>query len=230
MTDLLEGNNPYTQGGQNNSPETIPLDQIIKNAIQVAMMNMNVFLPAMVTKVRGNQKVDIQILLQRRYTNGNLITLPVMQNVMVNTPMGADYSFKLPIAVGDTGAALFCDRSLDVWSVQGGTVDPADIRNHDLSDPVFVPGLYPFNAQTQDTTTDLVITNGKSQFRAQKSGAFLLKNLTSGQELLNLLDQLLDTLINNTFTLTELGPQPFITGTIQALTTIRTNLDTLKGS
>ena len=30
--------------------------------------------------------------------------------------------------IGDTGIALFCERSLDVWGVQGGLVDPKDAR------------------------------------------------------------------------------------------------------
>lgn len=218
---------PYSDSIQDFTPETQPLDLVIKNAIESAFLKKHVWMPAQVVNVRGNQKVDLQILLQGRYVDGQVVTRAPIQNVMVSMPMGADYSIKLPVAVGDTGIALFCDRSLDVWSVQGGIVDPEDTRNHNFSDAVFIPGLYPFTQQTTDKTTDLIIKNGNSQIRIQKDGKFQIKN--DNQELIDLLDQLLDTLINKTFTLTILGPMPFIDFTNLLLQDIKTKLETLKG-
>lgn len=218
--------NPYDPNSQDFTPETKPLDKIISEAIESAFLMKNVWMPAKVVAVKGNQKVDIQILLQSRYMDGTIITPPPIQNVMVSMPMGADYSIKLPITVGDTGLAFFCDRSLDNWSVQGGIVDPQDNRNHDISDPVFVPGLYPFNEQTEDDTTDLVMTNGDAKARLQKTGKFVFTN--GSEELLQILDDLLDTLINNTYTLTLIGAEPFVASTRLLLTEIRLRLDELK--
>lgn len=223
-----EIDNPYNPNSQDYGGDTPPLDVIIRDAMTAASQKLNVWLPAQVVNIRGNQKVDIQLMLKRKYTNGQLVTLPPIQNVMVGMPMGQNYSIKLPIDVGDTGMALFCDRSLDVWSVQGGVVDPGDIRQHDLSDPVFIPGLVPFSGQTQDSTTDMVLKNGSAELHLQRAGTFLIKNTSN--ELLDLLDQLLDLLANNTFTNTELGPQPFIAGTVTVINQIKTKLDTLKGS
>lgn len=168
--------NPYDPNTIDYQGQTLNQASVIKQAIETALMNVSTWLPAVVTKVRGNQQVDIQPLLQRRYTDQTVVALPIIQNVMVSMQMGQNYSIKLPIAVGDTGIALFCQRSLDVWSVQGGLVDPSDTRHHDLCDPVFIPGLYPFNAQTGDNTTDMVLTNGASQIRLLAEGLIKIKN------------------------------------------------------
>lgn len=246
---------PYDPTTQDFTPETRPLDDIIKNAIESAFLRKHVWLPAQVVNVRGNQKVDLQVLLQKQYVDGQLITRPPIQNVMVSMPMGGDYSLKLPIAVGDTGIALFCDRSLDIWSVQGGMVDPQDGRNHDFSDAIFIPGLYPFNQQTQDSTSDLVLTNGKSISRFQKDGGIVFTDGTmtvkfnadgtfiftnSVNELMDLLSQITDqarflseTLSTDTVN-TIFGPQKLNAFEIYAqialdLQDLLERLNTLKG-
>jgi hypothetical protein len=221
--------NPYNSESQNNTPETLPLDEIIRRAIAAAMIKTRVMVPAKIVKVSGNQKVDVQITLKSRYVDGTVITIPTIQNVMVSMLVGQDWSIKVPLAVGDTGHLVFCDRSLDVWSASdGGVVDPQDSRTHDISDPIFVPGLVPFANQTFDTTTDMVLTNGKAKMRIQKAGTYTLSNGTV--EVLDLMSQLLDTLINNTYTNTMIGPQPFIASTILLLNQLQIKLSTLKGS
>jgi hypothetical protein len=217
--------NPYDPTTTDYQSQTPDQAQVIKAAIESGLMKVNTWLPAQVTAVNGNQKVEIQPLLKRRYTDQTVVPLPPIQNVMVCMPMGANYSIKLPVAIGDTGIALFCQRSLDVWSVQGGLVDPADTRHHDLSDPIFIPGLYPFNAQTQDTTTDLVVTNGEAQLRLLTGGKFKIQN--SSQELITNLVNLVNTLVN-AMVATSIGPQPFIPATIEDLQQIQQNLQTLE--
>lgn len=168
--------NPYDPATPDLQPETPAHNTVLVEAIRAMLQTTRVCLPCQVMKVSGNQKVDIQPLLKQRYKDGTLVTLPQIQNVMVMMPMGANYSIKLPVAVGDTGIAIFCDRSLDNWSVNGGTVDPEDIRIHDLSDPIFIPGLVPFSQQTQDGTTDLVITYQSAIIKISSNGHVLIQN------------------------------------------------------
>lgn len=201
---------------------TPPMDQTIRQAIASAILNLNVHIPGKITQVLGNQKVHVQPLLQSRYTNGKLITLPVIQNVPVAMPVGQDWSIKLPIAVGDTGYLLFSDRSLDSWLAgSGGITDPQDSRTHDISDATFVPGLVPFANQTTDSTTDMVLTNGQGILRIQKAGTFKLLN--SSNELLDLMSQLADqcSQIENAG-----GP----TTNAAIFAQLKTKIDTLKGS
>lgn len=219
---------PFNPSSSSKSNETQTLDRIILDAIHGQLYDLHTWLPAQVIAVHGNQLVDIQPQIKRLYKDGTLVALPPIQNVMVAIPRGADYWIKLPIAVGDTGIALFCERSLDNWSVAGGTVDPQDIRKHDLSDAIFIPGIFPISAQTTDNTSDLIVHNGNAELRVQKSGRFKIKN--QSQELIDLLDQLLTILTTETFTNTAMGPQPFIDATNQLLTDLQTKLETLKGT
>lgn len=221
-------------------PQTLPMDEIIRQAIKSSMLLMHVMLPASVIKVNGNQSVDIQPLLKSRYIDGRVINRPPIKNVMVGMPMGADYSIKLPVAVGDTGYALFCDRSLANWSASdGGIIDPEGSRQHDLNDPIFVPGMVPFKNQTKDNTTDMVLTNGKMIIRVQKAGTILL---TNGQnELMAVLDEFMqqvhtlsDTLSNDTvntiFGPTKLNAFATYAAIATAIEALIVRFETLKGS
>lgn len=184
--------NPYDQSTPNLQPETIPLEEIIRQGMVAHTMKLRVCLPASITKVIGNQQVSVQPLLQSRYTDQTVVNLPVIQNVAVSMPMGQNYAIRLPIAVGDTGFLIFSDRSLDAWLHSGGgIIDPQDSRQHFLQDAIFVPGLTTFPNQTTDGTTDLIIKNGTAVFRELASGKFKIANDSTT------LNTLLQNLISN---------------------------------
>lgn len=236
------GQDIFDQTMPDQVPETPHLEDVLRLAMRACAMGLRVAMPCSVATVRGNQLVDVQPLLQAQYVmQAGPTTLPIIPNVLVSMPMGQDYSVKLPLAVGDTGLAIFTDRSLDNWAAsQGGVVDPQDGRTHDLMDAVFIPGLVPTAKQTTDTTQDLVISNGQAQIRLEKTGRFKVAN---GQnETLDLLDQLMASYLQllsdlaQAVILTPVGPAGFASFTQQSLAsltvtanTIRANLDTLKG-
>lgn len=243
-------NSPYDPAVPDLEPETLPLDEILLEAMRAHTLGLRVALPAQVTSVTQGQvqQVDVQPMLMARYLNqADPVPMPVIKNVPVVMPMGQNFSIKMPLAVGDNGLLVFVDRSLDAWVASNATspVDPQDTRQHDLTDGVFLPGLVPFPLQQTDATTDFVIACGSAQLRLQQTGRVKLGNSASGgQELVDLSDQLLgilSSLLNvletQTFTLTQMGPQPFIASTVAALqqlstqiSTLRTNLDTIKGT
>lgn len=224
------------------STGTPTLSSILSQVVREGSRQLRVCLPCAVVKVRGNQLVDLQPLLQVRYVAmAAPTTLPVIPNCPVSMPSGATWGFKFPIAVGDTGLAIFCDRSLDNWVAgSGGVIDPDDVRTHDLTDAIFVPGLVPKAKQTTDATEDMVIRNGTAQVRLEKNGTFRIAN--QGQELVDLVTQLTNALASLTQTLqgamvsTMMGPQPFMAFTQselgQGLSTVNqivANLKTLQG-
>jgi hypothetical protein len=230
-------NDPYKAQSPPAESDTLPLDEIIRQAISAAMLDMHTWLPAQVTKVLSTGFVNVQPLLKRTYSDGTTVSLPELQNVMIAVPSGADWWIKPPVAVGDTGIALFCERSLDIWQVSGGNVDPEDPRHHDLSDAVFIPGLrpaddvfpsadpngLPYNAD------DMILRNGNAQMILQAIGHFRISNLNGGVELLSALVSLLTTLIAAQVP-TGIGPQNFLPGTISDLTATLGDLNNLKGS
>lgn len=232
--------NPYDTESPDLEPQTLPLDEIIRQAIAGATMKLHVMLPATVTSVLGNQKVNIQLNLKTRQRTGVLVDPAAIQNVPVSMPMGANYSIKLPVAVGDTGYVVFCDRSIDAWiSGDGSIVDPQDIRQHNISDAVFVPGLVPFSQQTTDDSQDFVITNGEAVFKIQPGGTFIFTNGTN--ELVDLLSQITSQVqelaatlstdtVNTIFGPTQLNAFATYQDISTQLSELLTKLNTLKGS
>ena len=231
--------NPYDSSTQDLEPQTLPMDEVIRLAIQSATMSLRVMLPAVVLAVDSPGTVDVQPTLKSRYIDGTLKDLPAIKMVPVSMIQGAGYSIKVPVAVGDTGYLVFCDRSLDAWLAgSGGIVDPQDSRQHYIADAVFVPGLVTFSNQVTDSTTDLVITNGTSVIRLESAGKFKVTNGTN--ELLDLLSQITDQLHTLSETLstdtvnTVFGPQQLLNfSTYQTVATqleeLKSKLDTLKG-
>lgn len=178
--------NPYNPDNEDHVQENLPLDEVFRLAIQSEIMKIRVNLPCKIIKVNSAQNVDIQPLFKTRYIDGEVVDYPPIQQVPVSFPMGKDWSIKVPIAVGDYGYASFCDRDLDSFLAGSGEIsEPATSRSHNISDAIFTPGLVPFSQQVKDTTTDLVVTNGKGVFRVQKSGKFIATNGTN--ELMDLL-------------------------------------------
>jgi len=204
--------NPYDPAVPNLEPQTLPPDEIIRRAVRDGALALKVCIPASVTKINGDQNVDVQPLFKSRLITGEVKIIPPVQQVPVSMMMGNDFSVRLPVAVGDTGYLIIADRNMDAWLAgSGGIVDPLDSRSHNLTDAIFVPGLVPMGKQTKIGGTDLVITNGKLVAKFQKAGTFVVTN--GANELLDLLVQITNecqslsqTLSTDTVN-TMLGPQ-----------------------
>lgn len=182
--------NLFNPDQQNYDEETLPLDQIMKIAIESRLLEMHVCLPGTVTAIGTNGYISVQPTLQIRYTNllsqqtpgtftnSILSKLPVIQGVPVLIPSGQDWWIKAPVAVGDVGIILFSERSLDRWKVTSGQafVDPQDSRKFDMSDAIFVPGIRTMAAPIPGAATDLVVHNGGVEIQLKKAGKAKLKN------------------------------------------------------
>lgn len=248
--------NPFSTTTDDNEPSTKPLDEIIRRAVDVGIMLSHFAFPAKIVAISSDQTVDVQHCIQALYKNGDPLVLPVIQKIPVIMPMGADYSIRLPIAVGDTGYCLVADRSLDVWlASEGGVVDPSDSRVHDLVDAVFIPGLAPTSKQLSVGGTDMVLKNGACKVTLQKDGTFKTESVVAkitakpggtfrienaDNELIDLLDQitskvklLSDTLkvdtVNTIFGPMKLNSFAIYTQISTDLQALITKLETLKG-
>lgn len=241
---MEEYDDPYDPDTPSFQNETRPLDIVIKEAIDAVLLDLHTWLPARVVKVNGDRSVDVQPLLKRRYRDGTLVDLPILQNCMVSVPRGTTWSIDLPIAIGDSGLALFCERSLDNFSTSGGEpVDPADPRHHDLSDAIFVPGLYPLTNPLSGDGSELKITNGLAAIDLKVTGEATFGNgiaelrvtpvgkVALGNEvveLLSLIDSLIDTLLSATVVDPISGALPFSPSVLAQLTATKVLLALLK--
>jgi hypothetical protein len=219
------------------------LAYVVRQLIEQRLLDCHYCLPGRIEKYdRATRKADVKPLLKKK-DNTAARALPIITNVPVTMPTANNNTafIDFPIKRGDTGTIIFSERSLDLWLVQGGDVDPKDPRKNDLSDGIFIPGLNPFNISMSIPTDDSIrIMNGTSIVDIMPTGKFKIKN--DSNELIALLSDalaeviaLIDTLkIVKTITLAGLQPfepasQALLATEKTNFTTLKSKLDTLKG-
>jgi hypothetical protein len=207
------------------------LAQILREAITAHLYDLHVCLPARVEKYdAAKQKATIKPLLKKRYKEeDNDTELPVITDVPVQWPSAAGGSsyLHLPLAKGDLGMAIFCERSIDAWlHGKGQMVAPNDPRHHHLSDAVFVPGVRPFGASLNNTSAqNAVLQNGQMRMELAPDGKISIQG--ASQEFLTIVDSILGHLINAKV-VTAMGAMPFYHTTIADFQDDRDRLSTIK--
>lgn len=158
-------------------PRTPTLAQVISKALDTRLADVRVAMPARIESYDvSKQLADIQILLKARVVGEDLKeateTVPVLRNVPVMTFGGGGMFLSFPLAKGDTGLVIFSDRSMDIWKSVGGEVDPIDVRQHSVSDAIFIPGLRANPQALPDVGPSLVVlgqSNASADFVALAS-------------------------------------------------------------
>lgn len=207
------------------------LSQILREAILSQLYDLHVCLPGRVEKyAAGRQKADVKPLLTKRYKiEAKDTELPVITDVPVQWPAaggGAAY-LHLPLAKGDLGILVFCERSLDAWlQGSGQVVSPADPRHHHLSDAIFVPGVRPFGAALGNVSADnAILQNGQMRIELAPDGKISIQG--ASEEFLTIVDSVLDHLIAAKV-VSGIGAAPFIATTIADFQADKTRLAAIK--
>lgn len=148
--------------GQSRNPELSEVLEALKANI---FGSLYVGMPGKVTKyITSTQLVNVKPLLKRALIgdDGTEIQedIPEITNVPVIFPRGGDFFLHFPLAPGDNVLLLFMDKSIDTYIGSAGNVDldQVDLRAHDLSDAVAIPGFYPITKPIIGAgATDLLI-------------------------------------------------------------------------
>lgn len=81
---------------------------------------------------------------------------PLCVDVPVKFFGNSKFVCTLPLAKGDEGLLIFGKNCIDAWWEAGGIQSQLEIRNHDLSDAFFLPGIYSKpNVPANISTTNL---------------------------------------------------------------------------
>ena len=153
--------------------ETPTLAEVLQAAIRAELLDVHTMLPCKVKSYASEtQKASIIPLLRKKYRDESIVDLPVINDVPVQWPSGGEAFIHLPLAAGDTGIAIFCEKSLDIWlSGSGGVVSPEDPRHHDISDAVFIPGVKTFKTALNGVIgTSIHIKHGSAEVELTSSG------------------------------------------------------------
>lgn len=137
---------------------TPELENVLDQAIEYYLQDLHTCMPArVVTYDEKKQMVDVQPSIKRvvRHADGSEVSeqLPIIPNVPVVFPRAGGFFISLPIKKDDQVMLHFSHTSLDNWlSGSGGVTDPEDVRCHDITDAIAVPGLYTFSKAINDIT------------------------------------------------------------------------------
>lgn len=218
----------------------VTLNDAISLANQYALSGIHTALPgAIISYDYTVQKATIQPLLNKVWSDGTTMAMPVLENVPVIFPRSGGASLTFPVLEGDTCLLLFIERSIDLWLTTGGQVNPDDPRKFDLSDAIAIMGLSPFSTSSPaQNNSDLLLTYAGSIVRIKESGAVVVETSstvaigTETTELLNILSQLLVLLQGAS---TVVVPSTPFTGSLNpvfvaSVLSLQTQLDAIKGT
>ena len=134
-------------------------------------------LPAMVnsydaTKMTVSAQPTIQARVLSQSGTWTNTTLPLCQDCPVAFPSGGGFTMTFPIAQGDEGILVFSSRCIDNWWQLGSSMSnpaqpQAEFRMHDLSDGMFIPGLFSQKRKLANASTSVVqirSTDGNTLF------------------------------------------------------------------
>jgi len=224
--------------------QTPTFEQVLLDAIRTSEMDLHVSMPAKVTAVDNSlQKVSLLPMLKKKYKiNGT--TEGTERAIIENLPIkymsgrGGKSFVHVPVAVGDLGMVVFCDRSLDVYLSGDGenTNLPNDTRLHDISDGYFLAGVNPWgNAISGVSDENITIKNSDGvadsmTITIKPDGTMTFQGTT--QEMMAVLSgfmghvkdltthlKTLTTNLNSATVVTALGASPFTAATLALLAT-----------
>ena len=110
------------------------------------LMDVHTALPAIIISFDPKKRtVSAQPTIQRVFSEGEgkagADNLPPCVDVPVVFPMGGGYELTFPINKGDECLLIFAERCIDSWFETGQPSEPADFRQHDLSDAFAIVGV-----------------------------------------------------------------------------------------
>jgi hypothetical protein len=122
------------------------LAAVVKRALDARVAGLHVAMPGRVVRVFPDKGlVNVKPLLRAVRTDEEgrrvLDSRPVIPNVPVIFPGSGSFRFTFPVNVDDQVLLVFADGALDRWLSTGKELDPEDLRTHDLTDAIAIPGL-----------------------------------------------------------------------------------------
>jgi hypothetical protein len=163
------------RAGQNRSPDFV---SVLREAAAQAIDGLYVGMPGVVVKYDPvTQTADVLPLVHRPYINDDgsrgSDVLPVLPGVRVMFPRGGGHFVSFPLLPGDGVLLMFMDRSIDDWEVGSGTVpvDPEETRQHDLSDAIALPGMFPLPKVIKDVIATSAVFGKEKGAQVRSTGA-----------------------------------------------------------
>lgn len=115
---------------------------VIQHGIRNYMKDVHTCLPGQIVSFDElNQTAEVQLNINRSFTDGRTFSLPVLVKVPVCFLRAGGFNITFPIAQNDECLVFFAERSIDRWFKFSGVQGPQDMRMHSLSDAFCIVGF-----------------------------------------------------------------------------------------
>lgn len=136
--------------------------EIIREAIDSRLLDLHVAMPARVESYdAATQTIEARPMVRRAIedTEGEIRheELPLIPNVLVAFPRAGAFSQSWPLSKGDHVLLVFCSSAIGAWRQSGDIADPVDLRRHDLSHAIAIPGIGPSGDTIPTSPTAVVL-------------------------------------------------------------------------
>ena len=129
--------------------------------------------PAIVTEVHLSgesiESVSVRPTIARVYTDGDIRTKPIINNVPVVFPSAGGGILSFPIEVGDTVLIIFCKEDIENF-INGTSEIPRTLRRFSYNDAIAIPSLYPTSKNLQPSKDDTVLKYNGNSITLKKDG------------------------------------------------------------
>lgn len=207
--------------------EDIDLADLIYLGIDSRLVDTHTALPGKIVSYdRATQLAKVRPALKRKYKDGEVVELPVINGVPVAFPSGGDAFIHFDLVEGDDVLLVICERSIDIWKQKGEVVSPNDPRRFNLSDAFAIPGGKPKPAQftPKGASGSIEVVNSSGYLELTKDGKFKLTDGT--EDIFDLFVQTLTAIENGTIN-TQFGPMKF--NNLVDFTNIKAKVESMKG-
>jgi len=226
------------------SEEKPTFADLLHSAIDGRLCDVHTSMPGIVKSYdRNTQTAKIQPSLKRKYADGRIVDLPIINKVPILFPRSKGKWVHFDLEAGDEVTLVFSERSLDTWKEKGGLVSPDDPRKFHITDAKAYPGgsSIPNALKPNGPAGSIEMANGTNHLVIEKSGKTLIKNgggfveispggkfkiTNNTEELVSLISNLADE-CSKILTNTVYGPQALINKA--AFTALKAKIDSLKG-
>ncbi len=166
--------------------ENIGLESVMKQYITNNVNGMFTAMPARIERVISlpEQRVDVQLLVDRVRPEGESLKHPIIMNVPVVFPGSKSSQLTFPLIVGDVVLCVFSQRSIQRFKLGAEeSHTPLDFAKYSRNDAIAIPGLFPFEQARNNPNkrslshdpSDAVLTHNigtdaECEFRLKASG------------------------------------------------------------
>jgi hypothetical protein len=132
--------------------------EVFGKSVGNMMKNVHTAIPATVERFdAGTRKVSAKPAVRQKKSGGEYTDMPVVHEVPVQYPSSSKAGLTFPLEKGDTGVLIFSQADIDAWCQRGGTQTPGSERHWDLTDAIFIPGVWPFSASKPEVEAGKIV-------------------------------------------------------------------------